>query len=93
MEMVLDFCHSKTVLSPKHYDYKISGNWLAVICRATGKRWIYRLVGYSFCKDQIRFMVKEAQPPKIRKKRNTLWSCRTNKRITGEEDEQKTYNS
>ncbi|WP_457642639.1 hypothetical protein [Persephonella sp.] len=68
MNIVLDFGDKTTVLDEKHYECKTSGNWLAVICRATGKRWVYRILGAGFGRNEMRFRVKEAQEPVIRRK-------------------------
>ncbi|NPA52698.1 MAG: hypothetical protein GXO22_07365 [Aquificae bacterium] len=68
MQIVLDFGDRTTVLNEKHYDCKVSGNWLAVICKATGKRWIYRIIGCGFSKDQMRYRVKEAYVPKVKRR-------------------------
>jgi len=68
MQIILDFGNKTTVLDEKHYDCKVSGNWLAVICRATGKKWIYRILGCGIGNGQMRYRVKEDQIPVIKKR-------------------------
>ncbi len=66
-DIVLDFGSHQMFLSGSYYNYKISGNYVLIECsKGTGKKWVYRFSGLGASDREIRFYVKEEEPPKMR---------------------------
>ncbi|SNZ08246.1 hypothetical protein SAMN06265182_1232 [Persephonella hydrogeniphila] len=66
-DIVLDFGNHQMYLSGKYYTHQISGDLVLVECaKGTGKRWVYSFKGFTVNEKEIRFLVKEEEPPRMR---------------------------